>query len=97
MKKGRLHISAVEIQFVEGRIRVCGGDGEQVGAIQAGAQDAVRSLFSGDHVPSTCTRKSSSFWKQTVVFVVLLTKIPLTFGLTSLFYLGFRVYCVQHA
>ncbi|CAK9235500.1 unnamed protein product [Sphagnum jensenii] len=46
MKKGRLNISAVEIQFVEGRIRVCGGDGEQVGAIQAGAQDAVRSLFS---------------------------------------------------
>jgi hypothetical protein len=61
MKKGRLNISAVEIQCVEGRIRVCGGDGEQVGAIQAGAQDAVRSLFSGDHVPSTCTRKSSSF------------------------------------
>ncbi|CAM6025182.1 unnamed protein product [Sphagnum balticum] len=29
MKKGRPHISAVEIQFVEGKIRVCGGDGEQ--------------------------------------------------------------------
>jgi hypothetical protein len=54
MKKGRLHISVVEIQFVEGRIRVCGGDGEQVGAIKAGAHDAFRSLFSRDHVRSTC-------------------------------------------
>ncbi|CAK9880037.1 unnamed protein product [Sphagnum jensenii] len=64
MKKGRLNISAVEIQFVEGRIRVCGGDGEQVGAIQAGAQDAVRSLFSEESDQRSLQRAAQRMGKE---------------------------------